>query len=156
MKKIKKRGEIKKRKRGSLIILLVIIIFLLLGIYLNFFYVKKCKDGACFENALARCKKASLVSKQENATWFYIIKGTKHEECVVYVKNLEMLGIKEAAELQGKDMLCYLPLGAVLAPEEQIADCHGLLKEGLQDLIIKKLHLYIIQNIGKIKEVKPL
>ena len=78
------------------------------------------------------------------------------DKCVVYVKNLEIAGTKEEKELRGKDMRCYLPKGIVMAPEEQIADCHGLLKEGLQDLIIKKLHLYIVQNIEEIKEGRPI
>ena len=37
-------------------------------------------------------------------------------------------------------------------PVENLGLCHGLLKEGLQDLIIKKMHTYIIENMGKINE----
>ena len=38
----------------------------------------------------------------------------------------------------------------MIFPESDINNCHGLLKEGLQDLFISKLHRYIVQNLGEI------
>jgi len=37
-----------------------------------------------------------------------------------------------------------------MIPESNIGKCTGLLKEGLQDLVIKKLHTYLVQNLGKL------
>ena len=47
-------------------------------------------------------------------------------------------------------MNCMLPLGVRMIPESDIGNCHGLLKEGLQDIIIKRLHTYLVENIGQI------
>jgi hypothetical protein len=47
-------------------------------------------------------------------------------------------------------MICSLERGVVIAPESSLDDCAGELKEGLQDLVISRLHKYIVQNIGKI------
>jgi len=54
--------------------------------------------------------------------------------------------------LEGKDMLCYLPLGSISAPQENLARCHGSLKEEMQAIIIKRLHNYIVDNLGEIGE----
>ena len=47
-------------------------------------------------------------------------------------------------------MTCMLPEGIVMIPESNIGKCSGLLKEGLQDLVIRKLHTYLVQNLGRI------
>ena len=49
-------------------------------------------------------------------------------------------------------MDCYVPLGSIVSPESNLAECHGLLKEGLQETIINKLHAYIVKNVGQIGE----
>ena len=55
-------------------------------------------------------------------------------------------------------MTCYMPRGIVMQPESDLNECHGLLKESLQDIIIERLHTYIVQNIGQISEsiTKPI
>ena len=51
-------------------------------------------------------------------------------------------------------MICLIPLGFKASPESDINKCSGPLKEEMQVLIIKKLHEYILQNIGELnKEV---
>ena len=47
-------------------------------------------------------------------------------------------------------MECEIPRGMIVLPEDRIDSCHGALKEGLQDMIIQRLHTYILQNLGKI------
>ena len=47
-------------------------------------------------------------------------------------------------------MNCYLPLGDTSYPEGNIQQCKGELKEELQNLIIQKLHSYILENLDKI------
>jgi len=55
-------------------------------------------------------------------------------------------------------MTCYIPYGSLTVPQENLKNCHGELKEELQDVIIKKMHTYILDHIGEInKELeKPL
>lgn len=158
---MKKAIPIKKSKRrGRKIALIVILIILLAAIYLNFFFIKPCKNKDCFDVSLARCARASYEKKTADATWLYKIEGRKwlERECVVYVENLWLKDSEKAPRLLNKNMLCYLPLHTIAAPESNLDSCHGLLKEAMQDLIIEKMHLFIVQNIGQIKEElqKPL
>jgi hypothetical protein len=60
------------------------------------------------------------------------------------------LSNQDSVRLEGQEMTCFLPKGVVMIPESDIGRCHGLLKEGLQDLVIEKLHAYLVQNLGQI------
>lgn len=139
------------------IIVFLIAIALILSVYFTFFSVGSCDTVQCFNKALAKCSRVKFANIQEEATWLYAIKGSKGDKCVVDVKTTN-LRLEEAKKIENKDMLCYLPRGMVIPPESELDNCHGLLKEGLQDIIIEKLHVYIVQNIGKISEEasKPL
>jgi hypothetical protein len=148
---MKKRSFDIEDKTKKILILSLIVVAVLLTAYLNFFDYTKCNDLVCFNTHLARCKKATFTNTQEDSTWFYAIKGTSKDKCVVYVKNVD-IKLKEASSIKDKEMLCYLPRGMVTQPESDLDECHGLLKEALQDIIIKQLHVYIVQNIGQIKE----
>ena len=50
------------------------------------------------------------------------------------------------------DMDCALIYGRFIYPEKDLNNCHGRLKEEMQAIIIKKLHNYIIDNLGTIGE----
>jgi len=146
-----------KKIRIIKILLFAAAVLLAAALYLNFFFALPCKEKTCFDRELAACKKATYTRVAEEATWFYKIIGKTNDGCLVYVKNLEVKAVEKVA-LKDKDMLCTLPLNVVILPETAIDKCHGLLKEELQDLIIEKMHLYIVQHIGEIKEElkKPL
>jgi hypothetical protein len=137
--------------RNKIIILAAILVFLAITIFFTFFYAKKCKDANCFNSMLAKCKKAEFLNSKEDSTWLYSIKGSNKDKCVVNVKNV-LIKLDEAKAVQGKSMLCYLPKGVVIAPESALDECHGMLKEALQDIIIERMHTYIVQNIGQISE----
>lgn len=138
-----------ENKSKKIIILTAILVFLGITIYFNFFYARKCSSIECFNSALAKCKKASFVNSKDDSTWLYSIKGTSKGKCVVNVKNI-WIKLDEAKAVQDKSMLCSLPKGVVMQPESDLTECHGLLKEALQDIIIERLHTYIVQNIGQI------
>jgi len=81
----------------------------------------------------------------------YNIRGETKGACEVEVELLQgELNNVDSLKLEGQSMTCMLPLGAVVAPESDISICHGLLKEGLQDLVIRKLHTYLVQNLGRL------
>ena len=61
-------------------------------------------------------------------------------------------GTIEADKLQGKKMVCTVQKGETQFPEKNIAQCTGELKEELQDIIIQRMHNYLLQNVGEIKE----
>ncbi|MBI4895499.1 MAG: hypothetical protein HY831_03325 [Candidatus Aenigmarchaeota archaeon] len=141
-------GKVRTRR----ILILIAILLLILAIYLKFVYTKNCPDRNCFNVALTRCDRAIFTSYGIDSSWYYKIEGKKQDTCAVYVKSINVKSITEAQKLKDKSMTCYLPLGSTASPEGDIDACHGILKEELQDLIIQKMHLYIIQNIGKIEE----
>ena len=147
----------KIQKRG--ILLIVIVIVALLAVYFTFFYARKCSDKSCFNSALSKCKRVSFLNDIEGSTWLYTIKGLSKGECEVNVKLVKFKeGNTDLIKLEGKEMNCYLPKGMIANPQESLGRCHGLLKEEMQDVIITRLHNYIVDNLGQIGEEleKPL
>lgn len=132
------------------VITLLVIIGFLWSIWYLFFSYEKCADKICFEENLKDCSKAKFVSG-DSMIFNYIIRGDSGDDCEVDVKLLQgELNNADSAKLEGQTMTCMLPLGAVVVPESDISVCHGLLKEGLQDLVIRKLHTYLVQNLGRL------
>ena len=94
-----------------------------------------------------------FINDEEDITWQYFIKGDKDARCVVNVKVLKVKkGTVDKEKLVGKDMDCYIPLGSAISPDSDISRCHGILKEELQNMVIQKLHSYIVENLGEIGE----
>jgi hypothetical protein len=148
------KGEIKEKFKYkkiiilSLVLLVLIVVFL---IYLLYPFTKECYDKECFSESLVNCEKAQWINDDQDATWFYSILGEKDRKCEIKVKLLQTKkGGLELRKIEGTSMVCELPLKTMLIPEQNLEKCHGLLKEGLQDLIIKKMHSYILENIGEI------
>lgn len=81
----------------------------------------------------------------------YTVRGTSGDSCVVNVELLQgELNNQDSIKLEGREMRCRLPSGVIMIPESDIGNCHGELKEGLQDLVIKKLHTYLVRNLGQL------
>ena len=119
--------------------------------YLTFGHIKECPDKFCFDEAMEECSKRSYIDNTENAIWLYSIKGKSGGECEIGVELLQLKeGTIDLARLEGKEMLCSLPIGAVANPRTNLERCHGLLKEELQRIIIDNLHTYITDNLGQI------
>ena len=141
----------KKRHRLRLTIILVILLILLSYImWIYFFYYPVLEDWTSFNSALSNCDNGEFIGG-EQMIFQYKIQGLKNENCFVNVKLLQgELNNQDSKKLEGSEMTCEIPQGNVILPESNIANCHGLLKEGLQDLIINKLHTYIVKNLGRI------
>ena len=145
----------KKGKEGKRRILVasLVIVFAVLAIALLWYtqlYFKQCGDAACFSEELAKCNHAKFVNFG-NMTFEYKILGEEGGSCQINVRFLNGdISNQEMIALDKKEMVCSLPLGVVASPDSDTANCHGLLKEELQDLIIANLHRYIVQNLGKI------
>ena len=115
-----------------------------------FFAYEDCRSRECFNNNLRGCDRAKFVSG-DDMIFEYVIKGEDDDSCEVVVELLQgELNNADSKKLEGKKMVCMLPFGVIMNPESDIGICHGRLKEGLQDLVIKKLHSYLIQNLGKL------
>ena len=138
---------------GKIILISAILIGLAAGIYFTFFFSYSCDSLTCFQAHQRECSKTHFVNNEGGTTWDYKILGKSNEACEIEVKVLKVKeGDLDRKRLEDKTMTCYLSLGDDSAPEADIANCHGLLKEELQEIIIEKLHLYVIENIGEISE----
>ena len=147
----------KKERRTRDIILVVvigIIVIALVGtIYYNFYYSNECETFECFQKGMAKCNKVSYVNDDLEVSWKYEIVGSREKLCIV---DVELLLAKEG-ELginahTGEKMSCYYPKGIGAYPEKDLNRCTGKLKESLQEIIIDKLHKYIIDNLGQINQ----
>jgi len=142
-------------EKGDWIAIISIILIILIGVavYFTFFFTYTCNDLSCFQAHQKECVRTKFIKDGEDIAWKYFIKGKESGKCVI---NAEVLRVKtgavENANLVGKNMDCSLPLGSIAAPESDISRCHGLLKEEMQNMIIQKLHAYILDNLGEIGE----
>lgn len=121
-------------------------------IFFRFVYVESCNDEQCFSESLISCDRASFVRSDDNADWYYRIEGrADSDSCAVYVKlsNLRS-GDISLENLNGKDMTCLIPYGVVESPQRDIDRCSGSLKEEIQSVLIKKMHSYLLENIGTV------
>ncbi len=146
-------GSKAKKRVGLALIILIIALIVFTGYFL-LFYEKPCEDTQCFFSAMKNCRPVSLIRQDEQASWLYTIKGiSKGDACKVQVKLLEVKqGTIDSEILEGKKMLCTLQKGDTGFPEKDISKCSGLLKEELQDLMIQRMHNYLLENLGDIQE----
>lgn len=148
-----KRKESFKRSRSMYISILLIIVVAsgIAAFYMSFYKTDRCNSFECFQQEMRECKKVSYINDDSQASWEYSIVGKKERLCMVRV---ELVNAKEGSleidKLIGDDMLCGYPIGVGTYPEKDLKRCHGALREGLQEIMIKKLHTYIIENLGQI------
>lgn len=133
------------------------IVILVVALYFTFVFHYNCNDLQCFKSKQARCVKTQFLYDTPETAWFYSIEGkTKYRgtsACEIEVKAVQIKGGDlDRQSLEGETMTCYLPVGLTALPESDLSRCHGLLKEESQDLIIRRLHSYIIENIGEVSE----
>tara|TARA_Y100000310_G_scaffold326837_1_gene392290 strand:- start:14530 stop:14997 length:468 start_codon:yes stop_codon:yes gene_type:complete len=146
-----------KRKRDWILVSLVIGIILLgglsVGVYFFYFNNSLCHDFECFEKNMERCSRAEYINEEPEASWYYKVNGFGGEGCEINVRLIQAkkgeLGIDE---LEGLEMTCEYGKGIVAYPEKDLNKCHGRLKEEMQEIVIKKLHSYLLENLGPIEE----
>ena len=121
-------------------------------LYYTFSY-RECADYGCFQKRMAACSLGTYINEEPEASWHYNILGKNRGLCGVEVTLLQAKeGELSLREVEGLSMTCSYELGIANYPEKDLVNCHGLLKEKLQEIIIKKLHQYVVGNIGKINE----
>jgi len=145
---------VKKRKwylNWKWFVAFIVLAVLVWGVWAAFFSYSTCDNWDCFNRNLESCSKAKFVGGSGAMIFDYTIKGTSGDGCKVVAELLRgELNNQDSIKLESNKMTCYLPEGVVMIPESDIGKCTGLLKEGLQDLVIKKLHTYLVQNLGKL------
>lgn len=130
------------------IILLGVLILLVIGFF-AFGGKDKCANYECYKENVESCSRAIYVNDESQASWRYEIKGRSGENCAVEVTLLQAKeGELNINKLVGKKMICYDKIGKSGYPEKDLGKCEGSLKEGIQGIIIEKLHKYIVENLG--------
>ena len=148
---IKKTIEYKKHSKRRLPVILLFFIIAIWVVWRIFFSYTVCDNWDCFNSNLENCNKAKFIGESNGIVFEYIIRGNSNNFCKVDVELLQgKLNNQDSIKLENQKMTCNLPKGIAIIPESNIGDCHGLLKEGLQDLIIEKLYTYLVQNLGRI------
>ena len=137
------------------LILIVLIAIVLVGILISGYFIlaniNKCDSKECFNQALVKCSRESYLQDSSETSILYKILGKGDNSCRVNVQLVQFKqGTAELSALQGQEMICSIPLGVVVSPESNIQNCHGLLKESIQQLIIQRMHSQIVENLGKI------
>lgn len=157
MRKITKKeveNYFRKPKHWPLLaIIIVAAIGLLVSVYLIFSYGSTCQDETCFSEALVKCKRTIYLKDSPETITQYRILGKKGKACEINVKMMQIKqGSIELISLEGKEMVCQIPLNTYTQPEENIKMCHGLLKESIQEIMIQRMHSELVENIGQISE----
>jgi len=142
------------------VFIIAVIVILAAALYFLYFYKVNCSSKECFNEELAACNRASFIDESIDTAWQYDINGKNFmclasqnycTECKINVKLLLIKsGSVDSAKLEGLGMVCTLPFGLVRNPQEDLANCHGDLKEQMQDLMINRLHAYILSHVGEI------
>jgi len=153
---IKNKKEILSKvnlgKRSIILIAVFLgIIIILIGCFV-FLYEKKCNTEACFKKEFNTCKKAVLFREDNDAIWIYrILSKDSDSSCKIEVSLVRIKdGRAENEILNGKKMICSVFGFNALSPESDLSRCSGELKEKMQELMIQKMHDYLITNCGKI------
>lgn len=143
MKKGMSRSNKKKVIIGTAIIILIVA-----GIYFSS-AEKECNNYNCFKDSLKKCERSTFINEKSEATFLYRVTGSSQGKCEVLVKFLQAnKGEPEIKTLVGREMTCTVRKGYDQYPEKNLANCTGLLKEGLQDITINKLYNYLLQNLN--------
>lgn len=151
---LNKQGYSNLRRRVKIALIILIFALIIFSGYFLFFIEGGCMDSNCFINSMTSCKKVSWIREDAQAAWRYSIKGdAAGDACDVQVTLLEVKeGTIEGSKLNGKSMVCTVQKTDTQFPEKEISQCSGLLKESMQDLIIQRMHNYLLKNVGEIRQ----
>ena len=145
--------EIRRDNPVNWVIMILIIVILVAAVYFTWFYWPRCDDIACYNSHQEKCGKAKFTKDNEEKTWEFRILGKEGDSCRVGVTLTKVKrGDVTLKALEGKQMICSVPLGSARSPELDLTKCSGELREDIQEQIIQKLHSYIIDNVGEIGE----
>jgi len=135
--------------------ILIVLVLIGLGwfVYTKYIYMPQCIDSKCFSKSIVECSRSFYLNENNDFIMAYNILGkdSSNEKCNV---NVEIVQVKkgdlELASLEKESMLCSIPVGVFDYPESNILDCHGILREKIQEIVIDRMHSQILANLGKI------
>jgi len=141
------------------IITTIILLIILFGIiYFADLFKKICYNEPCFDNALKECKATDYIVLKNNNQYLYAIERSPFQECkikITFLKAAEGSEVDIVSLLEGKSMTCKIPKIALqdlnLNQFDNVLQyCHGELKEGIYELMIKRMYSLILGNLNEI------
>jgi hypothetical protein len=138
----------------------IIVGIFIAGYYLGFTREYCGTDVNCFNEKKNTCSPVEVYSSKENNVYYYKLNPTLRNRCkllIKFEKAQEGTSPEHIALLEGKSMMCILPKQkmqtlSILEMNEIMPYCSGPLKEGIYELIVKRMYELIITNLGEITE----
>lgn len=155
-------------EKREIVLISLIVIVLIGAVFYSGILKKNCnEDKECFDKTLEKCKASKLLTIRNNNVYSYEIGYNFYKpfskNCEMKVK-IERVGAGVEIEtrnlIEGKSMKCSIPkdklkdinLGEM---DDLLNYCSGKLKEGLYEIIIKKMYSLILgQMSGIINEME--
>lgn len=142
---LKKRIDLGKYLKIGILAVLILVLGIFIFIKLN---VPVCENTDCFFKNIVSCTPSKFFYAG-NISFDYSINGKDNDHCNIDVTLVRSYWRGMSFDsLNGKSMVCDVPFGKVAFPEEDLDKCHGPLKENLQEIILQKLHGYILDNLN--------
>jgi len=149
-----------KKRYNQKAIILIVLIILIVGFGLYYFvpFKKLCKTPDCFDEYRDSCKPVLFRSIINNNYYEYTILRSFGSNCRINVELVQSapgteVDIKEL--LEGRSMVCKIPKHLINGNDINEVDnmlsyCHGYLKEGIYELVVRKMYSLVIANINGI------
>ena len=137
------------------IIFCIVLGGIILGLYFFGIDTKNCSDFSCFQESLRYCKRTEFIRDDAETVWKYNVLGNaqKKDACIIQVELLVIKkGTIDLEQLQNKKMDCVVMKSTTSLPEDDISSCTGILKEEIQEVMIQRMHNYLLQNLGQIQD----
>jgi len=142
---------------GILIIFSVVLVFL----FFTGFFTGTCTDENCFDASTRDCKPIEYNKHESNNIYVYTIYRSTGENCLfkIFLQSAAPGSDSDLKNLlEGKSMKCSVPKSLLKTTRFDDVDnilsyCHGELKEGIYELLIKRMFGVVIGNINEIRDV---
>jgi hypothetical protein len=113
-------------------------------------------DVGCFEERARECRPTDVVVVQDNNVYEYRV-GNSITDCTLHVilRKVEAGAPPELHTLEGKRMTCSVEKERLVdftldGFDQYMGDCHGLLKEGLYELILTRVYSNLVGQMGSV------
>ncbi len=136
------------------------IFFIVVFVLLYYFGAFKgsCETDECFKDATTFCTPKKYDKSVDNTVYKYTISRSLGEYCKIKVsleQSAEGTDFETKGRLEGKSMRCLVPKNELSnvnfnEVENILTYCTGPLKEGIYEILIKKMYGIIISNLGEI------
>ena len=151
-----------KKEDTKKILITFIAFFIIVAIfYYSGLFRKTCSTEDCFDEALKKCRPIDYIRNTNNNIYLYTIYRSSSDKCIfqVSLKSVAPGSDRDIKDLlEGKFMKCNVPKSILEDTKldeinNLLSYCHGELKEGVYELIIKKIYGLVIGNINEVRRV---